>query len=622
MNKSTHCIDQNQIRALPLQPGVYVFRDSSENVLYVGKAKSLRARVKSYFGADATRPLKQNWLIREIDNLETFPVQSESEALLLEWNLIKEFSPPFNIRLRDDKSYPYIKITLSEAFPRIFVTRRLVQDGARYLGPFTDVGAMRSALRTIKQMYTVRSCHYRMPDEVPPRPCLDYHIGRCKAPCAGLQSESEYRAMIDDILEIFSGRTNKIRSSVTSRMEEASKALDFERAGAMRDVLRGLDALESRQAVIDPQGANHDAIGFAREDDLVCGSLLRVREGRLLGREIRYLTNTNDEEDATLLSTLVKGFYFRNEEDIPPELLVPIKFDEQELVHEYLSNRRRDQFKIYVPIRGTKRSLIQAATKNATHVLKQDKAKSVGEAFSGPKNNGSPPLAARRLAEKLGLENPPRTIACFDISTLAGRESVGSAVWLTDGQPDKNEYRRFRIRDVINHQVDDYAMMQEIVSRYFDRRVREATHLPDLVVVDGGKGQLSAARQAMDNAGVSDISTVALAKRDEEVFRPSHKDPLRLPRTDPGLHWLQRARDEAHRFALQYNRTLRKRRTLRTRLEEIPGIGPAREQELLRKFGSLGVIRNASIDELVETRGVGRSTAVTILEALASDDKQ
>ena len=218
MNKSNHGVDQNQIRALPLQPGVYVFRDSSGNVLYVGKAKSLRARVKSYFGPDATRSLKQNWLIREIDNLETFPVQSESEALLLEWNLIKEFSPPFNIRLRDDKSYPYIKITLSEAFPRIFVTRRLVQDGARYLGPFTDVGAMRSALRTIKQMYTVRSCHYRMPDEVPPRPCLDYHIGRCKAPCAGLQSESEYRAMIDDILEIFSGRTNKIRSSVTSRM--------------------------------------------------------------------------------------------------------------------------------------------------------------------------------------------------------------------------------------------------------------------------------------------------------------------------------------------------------------------------------------------------------------------
>ncbi len=622
MNKSNHGVDQNQIRALPLQPGVYVFRDSSGNVLYVGKAKSLRARVKSYFGPDATRSLKQSWLIREIDNLETFPVQSESEALLLEWNLIKEFSPPFNIRLRDDKSYPYIKITLSEAFPRIFVTRRLVQDGSRYLGPFTDVGAMRSALRTIKQMYTVRSCHYRMPNEVPPRPCLDYHIGRCKAPCAGLQSESEYRAMIDDILEIFSGRTNKIRSSVTGRMEEASKVLDFERAGAMRDVLRGLDALESRQAVIDPQGANHDVIGFAREDDLVCGSLLRVREGRLLGREIRYLTNTNDEEDATLLSILVKGFYFRNEEDIPPELLVPIKFDEQELVHEYLSNRRRDQFKICVPIRGTKRSLIQAATKNATHVLKQDKAKSVGEEFVGSENIDSPPLAARRLAETLELENPPRTIACFDISTLAGRESVGSAVWLNDGQPDKNEYRRFRIRDVIDHQVDDYAMMQEIVSRYFDRRVREATHLPDLVVVDGGKGQLSAARQAMNNAGVSDIPTVALAKRDEEVFRPNHRDPLRLPRTDPGLHWLQRARDESHRFALQYNRTLRKRRTLRTRLEEIPGIGPAREQELLRKFGSLGVIRNASIDELVETHGVGRSTAVTILEALASDDEQ
>ena len=475
MNASSACVERDQIRALPNQPGVYLFRASSGDVLYVGKAKSLRTRVGSYFGAEAKRSIKLTRLVRHIDSLETFPVQSESEALLLEWNLIKEFAPPFNILLRDDKSYPYIKITVSESFPRIFVTRRLVQDGSRYLGPFTDVGAMRRALRTIKQMYTVRSCHYRMPDELPLRPCLDYHIGRCKAPCAGLQTEVDYRTMIDEILEILGGRTGAIRRSVTSRMEEASKMLDFERAGTMRDVLRGLDSLESRQAVVDPRGGSHDVIGFTRDDDLVCGILLRVREGRLLGREVHYLANTKEEKDETLLGALVKGFYFRRDDDIPAELLVPSKFDEQDLVHEYLSSRREGRFEIRIPVRGAKRDLIQAAIRNATHVLKQDQVKRARDLPPASGDDHSPPHAALRLEKVLELSSPPRALVCFDVSTLAGRESVGSAAWLEDGVPDKNEYRRFRIREVSDHRVDDYAMMQEIVSRYFDRRVREAT---------------------------------------------------------------------------------------------------------------------------------------------------
>ncbi len=607
------------VRALPHHAGVYLFRDEEDEVLYVGKANSLRSRVGSYFGAEAGKSLKLIRLRREITSVETFPVQSESEALLLEWNLIKEFSPPFNIQLRDDKSFPYIKITVGEPFPRIFVTRRLDEDGSRYLGPFTDVRAMRRALRAIKQMYTVRSCHYQMPDEMPPRPCLDYHIGRCKAPCAGLQSQEEYREMIDDILEILGGRTAGVRRSVTARMREAADELEYERAAEMRDVLRGLDALESRQAAVDPRQGSHDVIGFAREDDLVCGIVLRVREGRLVGRQIYYLANAGEESDETTLGALVKGFYLRRDDDVPPELLVPTGFDEQDLVEEYLAGRRDGPFKIRIPTRGPKLDLIRASSRNAAHVLAQDRVERGPEPLVVPGASERVPAAAMRLAEMLGLATPVRSVVCFDVSTLAGRESVGSAVWLTDGSPNKNEYRKFRIRDSSDDHPDDYAMMQEIVSRYFDRRVREDRPLPDLVAVDGGKGQLSAARQAMDAAGVSDLPTIALAKRDEEVFQPGEREPLRLPRTDIGLQLLQRARDEAHRFALQYNRTLRRRRTLRSRLGEIPGVGPTREQELLKRFGSLEIIRRATAEQLAQTPGIGLATAGAILAALRSE---
>lgn len=612
---------REQARGLDHEPGVYLFRNAGGEVLYVGKAKSLRSRVASYFGSEASRSVKVVRLVREIDRIETFPVRSEAEALLLEWNLIREFGPPFNIQLRDDKSYPYIKVTVTEPFPRIFVTRRLKDDGSRYLGPFTDVGAMRRALRTIKKMYTVRSCHYRMPNELPPRPCLDYHIGRCKAPCAGLQSEADYRRMIDEILEILGGRTGAVRRSVERRMAEAAAALEYERAGELRDVLRGLDQLEGRQAAIDPRGGSHDVIGLARQPagGAVCGIVLRVREGRLVGRRVHYLANVEDEPDGAVLGALVKGYYLRQADDVPSELIVPAPFDEQDLVEEYLSGVADRRFRIRVPARGPKRELTRAASRNAAHVLDRDRI----ERGEGTETEGAvtgPSPAAARLAEALHLERPARDIVCFDVSTLAGRESVGSCVWLRDGRPNKDEYRRFRIRDSEEGQTDDYAMMQEIVSRYFDRRVREGRGLPELVVVDGGRGQLSAARQAMDAAGVSDLPTVALAKREEEVYRPGTAMPLRLPRTDPGLHLLQRARDEAHRFALQYNRTLRSRRALRSRLSEIPGIGPEREQRLLERFGSLDLIRRATPAQLARTPGIGQATATSIVAALREAD--
>ncbi|HKK08912.1 MAG TPA: excinuclease ABC subunit UvrC [Gemmatimonadota bacterium] len=612
-----------QAAELPARPGVYLFRGEDDEILYVGKAKSLRSRVRSYFARDPGRSLKVRELVRRARRVESIVSDSEAEALLLEWNLIREHEPRFNIQLRDDKSYPYIKVTVGEPFPRVFVTRRLERDGSRYFGPFTDVGPMRSALRMIKKIYHVRSCRYDMPREMPERPCLDYHIGRCKAPCAGHQSREAYRAMIDEILEVLSGHTGKVKDTVRERMEAASGELDFERAAELRDVLGGLGTLERRRTAVDYRGGDRDVLGVAREGGLAAGVLLRVREGRLLGREIHFVRNVASEELPPVVEALVEGFYLRRE-DLPPLLLVPAEFGDRGLVREYLSLRRDGPFEIRVPRRGTGRRLLELASRNAGHVLEREgpgrPRAQAGDGDGPGRDGGVAPEAARRLAEALGLPAPPRALVCFDISTLQGADSVGSAVWLEDGRPRKSEYRKFRIRESGGDAPDDYAMMQEVVGRYFQRRVREGDDLPDLVVIDGGVGQLGAARQAMEAAGVSDLPVVALAKREEEVFRPDEREPLRLGRRDPALHWLQRVRDEAHRFALGYNRTLRRRRTLRSRLSEVPGVGPAREQELLRRFGSLAAVREASLEELAGTRGIGERTARRIREELGREE--
>jgi excinuclease ABC subunit C len=618
MSESNRDRLERQVVRLPVGAGVYMFRDRRGRVLYVGKAVSLRSRVRSYLRAQRDPSPKLRQLAGRIASVESYVVDSESEALLLEWNLIREYRPHFNIQLRDDKSYPYIRVTLGEAFPRVQVTRRLVRDGSRYYGPYTDVGAMRSALRMIKELYTVRSCHYALPKELPPRPCLDYHIGRCKAPCAGYQTEGDYQRMIDEILEVLGGRTGAVRRRVRERMDGAAEMMDFERAAELRDVLRGLESIERRQAAVDHRGGDHDVVGLERQSELACGVILKVREGRLLGREIHFLQNVAEESDAALTAALVSGHYLRRQ-DLPRELLVPEDFPDRELVEEHLSARSAAPVSVLVPQRGRKRRLIELATSNAADLLREEHLRSAGSPKDELEAGESVPAASVRIRDAFGLPSAPRSIVCFDISTLAGADSVGSAVWIRDGKPRTDEYRRFRIRETPEGQTDDYAMMQEVVRRYFDRRIREARELPDLVLIDGGRGQLGAALQAMEAAGVSDLPALALAKREEEVYRQDAPDPVRLDRRDPALHWMQRARDEAHRFALAYNRTLRRRRTLRSRLSRIPGIGPAREQELLRRFGSMDAIRSATLDELTATPGVGPGTAERIQEALIAD---
>ncbi|MGD8495131.1 MAG: excinuclease ABC subunit UvrC [Gemmatimonadales bacterium] len=603
---------RSTLAELPREPGVYLFRDAAGELIYVGKAKSLRSRVRSYFRAEAGRHPRIRRLVAEIDAVETILAGSEAEALLLESTLIREHAPRYNIQLRDDKSYPYVKVTVQEPFPRVLVTRRLERDGSRYFGPFTNVKAMRRALRVIKSTFTVRSCDYPLPDRAPERPCLDYHIERCKAPCVGYQSVEDYRAMIDQILEILGGRTAALHRDVTREMEEAAEALEYERAAELRDVLKGLDVLRRRQTTVDFRGGDRDVLGIARSGAHTCAVLLRVRDGHLLGRDARFLREADDTTMPELVGAAVRDFYLPAA-DVPEEILVAALPEDVAVLAEVLGGRHGSEVQIIRPNRGQKRRLLELAEENARHLAEERTL------TREPQSVGDVPRPAARLAEALDLPAPARSIVCFDISTLGGRDSVGSAVWLRDGRPDKSGYRRFRIRETADGETDDYAMMQEVVGRYFHRRIAEEGALPDLVLIDGGKGQLGAALQGMESAGASDLPVAALAKRLEEIFLPGRDVPVRFRSSDPALHWLQRARNEAHRFAVGYNRRLRRRRTLHSRLSEIEGVGPRREADLLRHFGSVAAIRRSSVAELTAVQGIGRATAERILEELGPE---
>lgn len=603
---------ERKLEELPRRPGVYLLRDSSGDLLYVGKAKSLRSRVRSYFGADARSHPKLRRLRAEIADVETIITGSEGEALLLESTLIREHTPPYNIQLRDDKSYPYVKVTVQEPFPRVLVTRKLERDGSRYFGPFTDVKAMRRALRVIKSTFTVRSCDYPLPDRAPDRPCLDYHIDRCKAPCVGYQSREDYREMIDRILEILAGRTTELRGRVQREMEEAAEDLEYERAAELRDVLKGLDVLRRRQTTVDFRGGDRDVLGIARSGEHTCAVLLRVRDGHLLGRDARFLHEAEEGSMRELVGAAIRDFYLPAA-DVPEEILVAALPADRDALSEVLSDRHGARVEIQRPQRGQKRRLVELAEENARHMADERALQREAPVL------GETPAAANRLQEALDLPTAPRSIVCFDISTLGGSDSVGAAGWLRDGKPDRSGYRRFRIRETPAGETDDYAMMQEVVGRYFNRRIAEEGALPDLVLIDGGRGQLGAALQGMEAAGASDLPVAALAKRLEEVYRPGRDAPIRLSTSDPALHWLQRARNEAHRFAVGYNRRLRRRRTLHSRLSEIRGVGPRREAELLREFGSVAEIRRASAKELCRVEGIGPTTAERILRELTVD---
>ena len=589
---------------LPETAGVYLWKAGDGTILYVGKAKRLRSRVRSYFAVDhRTTSVKTHAMVGQIGDLETIVVPTEAHALILEANLIKEYRPRFNIALRDDKSYPYIKVTIQDPFPRVYVTRHLVDDGARYFGPYTDVGAMRRALNVVKRIFTVRSCTYDMPREMPERPCLDYSIGRCKAPCALLQSQAEYRAMIDEVVAFLDGRAEEVTKRVRERMELAAEALDFERAAELRDALKHLEKMEEPTVVVRVDGGDSDVVGYARDGDDASVAILRIRGGKLLAREHRFLENIDDESDARVLTVYLAGSYVGPQERAP-ELYLPFDVEDGDLLAAALGTTR-----ILVPQRGSKRDLVDLAEQNARHLLEEFKLASLeaDERAADP---------VYELARALGLQKIPRSFVCFDISTTQGTDTVGSCVWFENGRPKRAEYRKFKVKTVTG--TDDFASMREVVQRYFQRRVSEEKPLPDLVVIDGGKGQLGMAADALRELGLGDLPLISLAKRDEEIFVLGRSESLRLSRRSAGLRLLQQARDEAHRFAITYNRKRRAMRTVTSELLQIPGIGPAKRRELLRAFGSVQGIREAGVDEIAKIRGFNHARAARLLEALAA----
>ncbi len=587
---------------LPDGPGVYLWKNGEGDVLYVGKAKSLRSRVRSYFGADQDNP-KTRHLVAKIADVETIVVPSEAHALILEANLIKEYKPRFNISLRDDKSYPYIKVTVQEAFPRVYVTRRMMNDGARYFGPYTDVGAMRRALNVVKRIFTVRSCNYDMPREMPERPCLDYYIHRCKAPCILAQSQMEYRAMIDQVVLFLEGRPDEVMRHVKEQMESASSSLDYERAAELRNALRHLEQMEEPTVVLEVEGGDRDVIGFARDGDDACAVLLRIRGGKMLSREHRFLVNVEGEEDSAILSAYLAGSYVALRERAK-QLLVPFDFDDRELLEQTLP-----QTKIHIPQRGSRREMLDLAQKNARHLLEELRAAST----EGATTAGDP---VYELGRELGLQRLPRTMVCFDISTTQGTDTVGAGVWFENGRARRGEYRKFRVKTVEGS--DDFASMHEVVSRYFQRRQTEEKPLPDLIVIDGGKGQLSAAHEALAALGLDDRPLVSLAKREEEVFVWGREEPIRMSRRSTALRLLQQIRDEAHRFAVTYNRKRRTMRTVTSELLKIPGIGPVKRRRLLQEFGSIQGVREATEEAIAKVPGFNAAQAKRLLESLAA----
>ena len=588
---------------LPETAGVYLWKDRDGTILYVGKAKRLRSRVRSYFASDhLATSVKTHALVRQIADVETIVLPTEAHALILEANLIKEYRPRFNIALRDDKSYPYIKVTVQEPYPRVYVTRRLVEDGARYFGPYTDVGAMRRALNVVKRLFTVRSCVYDMPREMPARPCLDHSIGRCKAPCVFLQSQAEYAAMIDEVVDFLDGRADQVTRRVRERMELAAESLDFERAAELRDALKHLEKMEEPTVVVRISGGDTDVIGYARDGDDASVAILRIRGGKLLAREHRFLENIEDEPDARVLTVFLAGSYL-GPTDRAPELLLPFDVEDAELLAVPLGSTR-----MLVPQRGSKRELVDLAEQNARHLLEEFKLASLeaDERAADP---------VYELARELGLQRIPRSFVCFDISTTQGTDTVGSCVWFENGRPKRAEYRKFKVKTVMG--TDDFASMREVVGRYFQRRISEGKPLPDLIVVDGGKGQLGMAAEALAEVGLAEIPLISLAKRDEEIFVLGRSESLRVPRRSAGLRLLQQARDEAHRFAVTYNRKRRTMRTVTSELLRIPGIGPVKRRLLLQTFGSVQGIRDAGIDEVAKIPGFNQERAERLIQALA-----
>jgi excinuclease ABC subunit C len=604
----------DQLKTLPARPGVYLFRDGRGDVLYIGKAKSLRPRVRSYFqqGLDSRAAIRQ--LPERVEDIEVIVTQNEVEALHLEQNLVKRHRPPFNVRLRDDKSFPYIAVTVDDEYPRVMFTRERHRRGVWYFGPYANAKKVRETLDVLNRVFPYRPCEGPKPGRHSGIPCLDYHIDRCLAPCVGYVSKEDYRAIIDQVIEFLSGNTRPIQRELERKMRDAAADERFEEAARYRNRLRSVQHLAERQAADRRSVGTVDVIGLAAEGDRAVVQVFPLRDGRMVDRYSFHLENVAAQDLTTILESFCLEYY-GGSPSVPPEIVVPRDAGDTSALEQFLSERRGARVRVHVPERGEKRRLQELASENARHTL-------VSAAVESEQKRLRRIEALEELRECLNLEALPIRIECFDISTAMGTDNVGSMVVFQDALAKKAHYRKFAVRG--QEGMDDFAAMAEVITRRFARLSDELGEefdesfaaAPNLVVVDGGKGQLSAALAAMQRFDLPRVAVVALAKRDEEVFVPGQPEPIRLSRHSPALQLLQRIRDEAHRFAVGFHRQRRDTRSFGSIFDELQGVGPARRRALLQHFGSAERFLAATQEELEGVPGVPAKTARAIYAQL------
>jgi len=610
---------EEKLKLLPDSPGVYLYRDAGGEIIYVGKAVSLRNRVRSYFQPGARHQPKTKLMLEKVADMDFIVTDSEVEALILEQNLIKENRPRYNVLLKDDKSYPYLKVTLGDDFPRVQITRRRVNDGSRYFGPYTRTGAVNETLRLLKKIFPFRSCKQREP-AARERPCLNYHIKRCLGPCCGLVDRETYRAMINEVCLFLEGRQEHLVKRLAARMKEAADNLEFERAAKLRDQLQAVREVVEKQKIISGRFEDQDVMAMARAFDEACIMIFFVRGGKLIGREHFMLKGTEGLSRSEVLASFIKQYY-NGVDFIPREVLLSEDIKEEKaVIEEWLAGNKKEKVFLRTPRCGEKKKLVEMAAQNALLTLEQVQNLEIAGRDSAAE-------ALDELAGALGLDRPPHRLECYDISNTQGADSVASMVVFESGKPARDQYRRFKIRTVEG--PDDFASMREVIRRRFTRAQEEREllrtgqisgkdakfhRLPDLVIVDGGKGQLSAALCVMRELGFTGIPVYGLAKEEELLFGERQPDPVVLPRESRALKLLQRLRDEAHRFALTYHRNLRSRAGLKSLLDEMEGIGAVRRRSLLKAFGSIQEIEKASLEELAAVKGMNKKAARAVYE--------
>jgi excinuclease ABC subunit C len=607
--------------SIPTKPGVYLMKDERGAVIYVGKAVNLRSRVRSYFHDSAQAWAKTQELVLRVADVEFIVTGSELEALVLESTLIKRHRPHFNVRLKDSKSYPYIKVTWQEDFPRVSVTRQRLEDGARYYGPYTSVDAVHQTLDLLRRLFPYLDCKREITGQ-DKRPCLYYHIKRCAGPCIGAVSREDYRAIVGRLGDFLEGKADEVLADLRQRMETSAEALQFEKAAQLRDQIRAVEKVIERQRVVSLTRADQDIIAIARDDGQACAQVFFIRRGRLIGREYFMLEGAEEEESRTVMASFLKQFY-GEAAYVPPEILLPEEVAEAMVIEEWLRSRRGAKVALHVPRRGAKKELVQLAVENATETLAHLRAQWLAD-------ESQHTAALAELQESLSLPAAPTRIEGYDISNIQGTAATGSMVVFVKGVARKSDYRRFRIKSVAGS--NDFAMLQEVLRRRFKRaaaaresKAAEETGgqgddkwavLPDLILIDGGKGQLNAALEVLEECGLDDLAVVGLAKKNEELFLPAQPEPVILPRSSQGLFLVQRVRDEAHRFAVVHHRSIRRKTGLASQLDAVPGIGPRRRAALLKHFGSLEAIRAASVEELAVVPGMTLKIAQAVKDFL------